>query len=177
MRINALEETIAMKPELVIRKAADTDVAAITAIYNEAIETTTATFDIEPKTETDRADWLAAHTGRYPVLVAELNGTVVGWTSLTRWSERAGYDDAAETALYVQSEYRGQGIGWALKERMIEEARRLKFHTLLVRVTEDSEASIHLNEAAGFVRVGTLKEAGRKFGRRLDVLIMQKMLD
>lgn len=166
-----------MNTEVVIRTARATDVAAITAIYNEAIETTTATFDIEPKTDADRAEWLAAHTGRYPVLVAEVDGTVVGWTSLSRWSERAGYDDSAETALYVKSAFRGKGIGRALKTRMIDEARRLKFHTLLVRVTEDSKASIHLNEAAGFVRVGVLKEAGRKFGRRLDVLIMQKMLD
>jgi phosphinothricin acetyltransferase len=60
---------------------------------------------------------------------------------------------------------------------MIDAAKRLRFHSLIVRVTEDSAASLHLNAAAGFVLVGTVKEAGRKFGRLLDVHIMQKILD
>lgn len=160
-----------------IRRATSADTAAITDIYNEAILTTTATFDIEPKTIEDRARWLEARGERFPVFVAESDGQVLGWTSLTRWSERAGYDDTAETALYVHSSHRGRGIGRQLKAAMIDEARRLKFHTLIVRVTEDSEASLHLNKDAGFVLVGTVKQAGRKFGRLLDVHIMQKMLD
>lgn len=166
-----------MSAEHLIRRATPADVPAITEIYNEAILTTTATFDIEPKTTADRAEWLESHGERFPVLVAESEGEVIGWTSLTRWSERAGYEDTAETALYVHSAHRGRGIGRRLKSAMIEEARRLAFHTLIVRVTEDSEASLHLNKDAGFVFVGTVKQAGRKFGRLLDVHIMQKMLD
>jgi phosphinothricin acetyltransferase len=166
-----------MSADLLIRRATPADVAAITEIYNEAILTTTATFDIEPKTTADRAEWLEAHEERFPVFVAEVDGRVLGWTSLTRWSERAGYDDTAETALYVHSAQRSRGIGRRLKAALIDEARRLGFRTLIVRVTEDSEASLHLNRDAGFVLVGTLKQAGRKFGRLLDVHIMQKMLD
>ena len=166
-----------MSLNTVIRRATLADVSAITDIYNEAILTTTATFDIEPKTTDERRGWLAARTDRFPVLVAEVDGEVVGWTSLTRFSERAGYDDTAETALYIHSAFRDKGIGRQLKAEMIDEAGRLKFHTLIVRVTEDSDASIHLNEAFGFVLVGTVKEAGRKFGRLLDVHLMQKMLD
>lgn len=166
-----------MSADWVIRRATPADVPTITDIYNEAVLTTTATFDIEPKSIDDRAAWLEAHGERFPVLVAEAEGEVIGWTSLTRWSERAGYDDTAETALYVQSAHRGRGVGRRLKAEMIEEARRLGFHTLIVRVTEDSEASLHLNREAGFVFVGTVKQAGRKFGRLLDVHILQKMLD
>jgi phosphinothricin acetyltransferase len=166
-----------MSRNLLIRHATASDVTAITSIYNEAILTTTATFDIEPKTIEDRAQWLAEHGERFPVLVAEADGEVLGWTSLTRWSARAGYDDTAETALYVHSAHRGCGVGRRLKAAMIEEARRLKFHTLIVRVTEDSEVSLHLNKTAGFVMVGTIRQAGRKFGRLLDVHILQKMLD
>lgn len=161
---------------LVIRPAVADDVPAITDIYNEAIRMTTATFDLEPKSIADRRAWLANRDPRYPVLVGDVDGIVAGYAALTCWSERAGYDDTAETALYVHADHRGRGIGRRLKGAIIAEAKRLDFHTLVVRVTADSEASIHLNEAFGFVLVGTLREAGRKFGRRLDVHIMQKML-
>jgi phosphinothricin acetyltransferase len=109
--------------------------------------------------------------------VTVVDGKVVGWASLTRWSERRAYDDTAETSFYVHSMYRGRGIGRRLKEAIIEEARRLRYHTLIACVAEGSHQSIHLNESAGFVHVGTLKEVGRKSGKLLDVHIMQKMLD
>lgn len=163
--------------ELVIRHAVRSDAAAIADIYNEAILTTTATFDLEPKTVAEREQWLEAHSGRFPVIVGEVDGNIVGFASLTAWSDRAAYDGTAETALYVHSGHRGRGIGRRLKAGIIEEARRLRFHTLIARVTEDSAASIHLNREAGFVIVGTMREVGRKFGRLLDVHIMQKMLD
>jgi phosphinothricin acetyltransferase len=160
-----------------IRKAELADAAAIAEIYNEAILTTTATFDIELKSVDERTQWLLSHDERHPVLVTVVDGKVVGWASLTRWSERRAYDDTAETSFYVHSMYRGRGIGRRLKEAIIEEARRLRYHTLIACVAEGSHQSIHLNESAGFVHVGTLKEVGRKSGKLLDVHIMQKMLD
>lgn len=81
-----------------------------------------------------------------------------------------------ETSFYVKEEHRGQGIGRQLKEAVIEEARRSGFHTLLARVAEGSEASLHLNQACGFQHVGTIKEVGRKFGRLLDVHLLQLMV-
>jgi phosphinothricin acetyltransferase len=162
---------------LIIRPAELSDAAAIADIYNEAILTTTATFDTEPKTVEERTQWLQARGARHPVLVAVLEGKVVGWSSLTRWSDRPAYDVTAETSFYVHSAHRGRGIGRKLKDAIIEEARRLGYHSLIARVTEDSRESIHLNERAGFVHVGTLKQVGRKFGRLLDVHIMQKILE
>jgi phosphinothricin acetyltransferase len=159
-----------------IRHAERSDVERITAIYNEAIRTTTATFDTKPKSVDEQREWFESHDARHPILVAEVDGHVVGWACLTQWSQRPAYDDTAETSFYVHSEYRGRGIGRKLKEATIEEARRLGFHTLLARVAEGSAQSIHLNESLGFVRVGTLREVGRKFGRLLDVHIFQKML-
>ena len=159
-----------------IRRAELADVPAITDIYNEAILTTTATFDTEPKTLAERTLWFQSHDERHPVLVAMVDGTVTGWASLTRWSDRRAYDDTAETSFFVHSQYRGRGIGRRLKEAIIEEARRMRYHTLIARVAEDSRESLHLNESFGFVHVGTLKEVGRKFDRLLDVHILQKML-
>lgn len=166
-----------MRSEIQIRRAIPADMDAVTAIYNEAILTTTATFDTEPKTAAERTLWFQAHDQRHPVLVAEVDGAVVGWACLSKWSERPAYDETAETSFYVQAGHRGQGIGRKLKEATIDEARQLGFHTLIARVAEGSHESLHLNEAYGFQLVGTLKEVGRKFGRLLDVHILQLMLD
>jgi phosphinothricin acetyltransferase len=164
------------KASVLIRRAETADVPDITTIYNEAIATTVATFDTEPKTLDDRMQWLESHDERHPVLVAVVNGKVVGWSSLSRWSDRSAYDDTAETSFYVHSTHRGRGVGRKLKDAIIEEARRLEYHTIIARVAEGSHESIHLNEMAGFIHVGTLKEVGRKFGRLLDVHIYQKLL-
>ena len=160
-----------------IRRAVPDDAQNIARIYNEAILTTTATFDTEPKSTEERAQWLESHSERHPVLVAVVDGEVVGWASLTQWSDRRAYDATAETSFYVHSSHRGRGIGRQLKDAIITEARRLRYHTLIARIAEGSRESIHLNEQAGFVHVGTLKEVGRKFGRLLDVHIMQKILE
>lgn len=163
--------------DISIRPAHADDVPAITAIYNEAIRTTTATFDTEEKTVEERLTWLNSHDERHPVLVAIVCGQVAGWASLTRWSDRLAYADTAETSFYVASAYRGKGIGRRLKETQISEAKRLGFHTLIARVAQGSDASLHLNVSVGFKRVGTLNEVGRKFGRLLDVHILQLMLE
>lgn len=159
-----------------IRPATSADVPGITEIYNEAIAETTATFDLEPKTIAEREAWLNDRHPRFPVIVAETGGRVVGWAALAPWSDRAAYADTAESAFYVHSGHRNRGIGRQLKRRIIELARHHRFHTLVARVTAESAASIHLNIEFGFEHVGTLKEVGRKFGRLLDVHIMQKML-
>lgn len=161
---------------LTIRQATMDDLPEITEVFNEAIIRTTASFFLEPRTLKDMETWLEAHDERYPVLVAEVDGMVAGWASLTKWSERAAYDGTAETSFYVREASRGQGIGKQLKRSIIEEARRLEFHTLIARMAEGSDASIHINRQFGFEFVGTLKEVGRKFGRLLDVHIYQLFL-
>ena len=163
--------------ETVIRRATEHDAAAIADIYNEAIHSTTATFDTETKTVEERTSWLRSHDDRHPVLVAVVGGVVVGWASLTRWSDRGAYADTAETSFYVHSTHRGRGIGRRLKQEIIGEARRLDYHTIIARVAEGSAESLHLNQCEGFVLVGTLKEVGRKFGKLLGVHIFQKMLN
>ena len=166
-----------MPPTPIIRPAELADLPAITDIYNEAILTSTATFDTEPKSLDERRQWFASHDERHPILVAEMDGRVVGWSCLSRWSDRRAYDDTGETSFYVTSDFRGQGIGSQLKLAIIAEARRLGFHSLIARVAEGSGESLHINESVGFTRVGILKEVGMKFGRRLSVHILQLMLE
>ncbi len=151
------------------------DLAAITAIYNEAIETTTATFDTESKSIEDRRTWFRAHGKKHPVLVTELDGKVAGWASLTAWSERCAYDTTAEVSLYVDSRYRNRGLGKALLARLVEEADRNAMHSLLARIVEGNRQSIALHERFGFRTVGVMHEVGFKFGRFLDVTLMERV--
>lgn len=161
---------------LTIRRAELSDLDALTEIYNEAILTTTATFDLEPKTRDERRQWFDEHDDRHPILVAEIDGRVVGWASLNVWNRRGAYKDTAETSFYVKAEHRGQGVGRKLKAAIIDEARRLKFHTLIAGAATGSDASLHLNRDFGFEIVGTFKEVGYKFGKWLDVTYLQKRL-
>ena len=159
-----------------IRRAELKDLESITTIYNEAIVKTVATFDTEPKTPQQQQQWFALHGERYPILVAEQNSVVVGWASISSWSDRCAYRDTGETSFYVDETHQGEGIGRQLLQGLCDEATRLGFHSLLARMAEHSDASAYLHRQLGFELVGRLKEVGRKFGELLDVEIYQKML-
>lgn len=159
-----------------IRRASVNDLETIISIYNEAIVSTTATFDTEPKTVQERMEWFHDHDERHPIFVAELGSLVVGWVSLSRWSERRAYDDTAEVSIYIDAGHRRRGFGSALMKSIIVEAERMKYHSLIARIAEPGEGSLRLTGQFDFARVGTLKEAGRKFGKYLDVILLQKML-
>jgi L-amino acid N-acyltransferase YncA len=161
---------------MTIRKAGVADQASILEIYNEAVLRTTATFDTEPRTFEQQTAWFSRHGKRHPVLVAEEGGEVVGWASLSAWSERRAYDDTAEISLYVRADRQGRGIGKALMKAIVEQGRSAKLHTLIARIAGENEASVRLHRSAGFLEIGVMREAGWKFGRRIDVLMMQMML-
>ena len=162
---------------LTIREAKLLDLGAITEIYNEAILKTVATFDTETKTLEEQESWFAEHGPKYPLIVAELDGHVVGWASLSRWSDRCAYSDTAEGSLYVKEEYQGKGIGRKLLEAIIQAGQKAGLHSVVARIAEGNEVSIHLCESVGFKHIGVMKEVGRKFGRLLDVNLMQKIYD
>ena len=161
---------------LTTRQATLEDLDAITEIYNDVILNTVATFDTEPKTLEEQRVWFANHVPKYPVLVAEQDGLVVGWASLSKWSEKHAYFETTEGSLYVKKEYRGQAIGKRLLKSIIQEGKKAGFHSVMARIAEGSEVSIHLCESVGFEHVGIMKEVGRKFGKLLDVYLMQKIL-
>jgi L-amino acid N-acyltransferase YncA len=158
-----------------IRDATLVDLPAITDIYNEAIRKTVATFDTEPKTEAEQKTWFLQHGAKNPIIVAEASGAIIGWASLSMWSDRCAYADAAEISLYVRDEHQGKGIGRRLMKEVLEKGKKAGLHTVLARIAEGNEISVHLHEAMGFAHVGVMKEVGRKFGRLLDVYLMQKI--
>lgn len=159
-----------------IRPARPSDAAAIAAIYNEAVANSTATFDTQPRSLAAQRRWLREHEGRYPVLVAERDGRVLGWASLSEYSGRCAYRETAENSVYVAAGARGRGVGRALMKALLEESRRRKFHSVLARVAAGNPASMRLHESFGFALVGVMKEVGLKFGRRIDVALLQLML-
>lgn len=160
---------------LQIRPATEKDIAAITDIYNDAILNTTATFDTEQKTIDERLVWFRNHDANHPVIVAEMKGDVIGWASLSKWSDRCAYDSTAEVSVYVHKNFRDQGIGKKLLEVITIEGKERGLHTLISRISEGNEKSIYLHERLGFVTIGTLKEVGKKFGKLLDVHMLQKV--
>lgn len=160
---------------MTIRRAIPGDLESITEIYNEAILTTVATFDTQPKTDEEQASWFALHGTRYPILVAEDKGRVVGWASLSMWSDRCAYADTAENSVYVKEEHRGKGIGRKLLEALMKEGEAAGLHTVIARIAGGNEVSIRLHESFGFEHIGVMREVGRKFGRLIDVYMMQKI--
>lgn len=160
---------------LIIRRAKIGDLTSITDIYNEAIEKTVATFDTTPKTIEERKNWFTNHGPKNPILVAEKEENILGWASLSEWSDRCAYSDTAEISLYVKEEYQRKRIGRKLLEAIIHEGEKAGLHTIIARITEGNETSIQLHESVGFFHIGVMKEVGLKFGKRLDVYLMQRI--
>ena len=160
-----------------VRKATFEDLEAITEIYNDAIQKTVATFDTEPKSLEEQKAWFSHHDEKNPIIVAEEDDSIVGWASLSRWSDRCAYSDTAEISLYVRESHRGKGIGRKLINEIIDEGKRAHLHTVIARISEGNSMSIHLHESVGFRHIGVMKEVGRKFGRLIDVNLMQLVYD
>jgi len=108
-------------------------------------------------------------------MVAEEGNVVIGWASLSEWSDRRAYADTAEISLYVKEEHRGKGTGRILLETIILEGEKAGLHSVVARIVAGNDVSVHLHESVGFENVGTMREVGRKFGRLLDVIVMQKV--
>ena len=163
--------------EITIRDAVPADLPRIFAIYNEEIEHGIATFEVEPKdVERDR-DWLTDRGELYPVIVAVAGDEVVGWASLSQWSPRGAYRRTAEVSEYVEPRRRGTGIGKELLGALVERARDRDIAVLLARVSQPNPVSVAMHEALGFTTFGTQRRCGEKFGRVLDVVLMDRHLD
>ena len=100
-----------------LRRAVESDSEAIRLIYNTEVLTSTATFDLVPRSPRDQVVWMSGHSGVYPVLVADAGGVVAGFSSLSAYRPRPGYATAVEDSIYVAEGYRGQGVGQPAAER------------------------------------------------------------
>lgn len=159
---------------MIVRPATESDVPAIAAIYNHAVLHTCASADEEPQPEPLRLAWLARHERQgLPVLVAEVQGQVVGWSSLSLYHQRAAYRYTLEDSVYVAPEAQGRGVGTALLRPLLARATSLEMHRVVALIEAGNRASVRLHEALGFVHAGRLTEAMFKFGRWLDVAFLE----
>lgn len=163
-----------MRTRLVERGDADT----IRAIYNREVVTTTVTFDLVERTAAEQLVWIDEHTGGHPAIVAvdEENDLVLGFASLSPYRSRPAYAPTVEDSVYVHPDQRGRGVGRLLLADLVELARDHGFHSIMARIVGGHEASIALHRVCGFEEVGREREVGRKFGKWLDVVLMQRML-
>jgi phosphinothricin acetyltransferase len=160
-----------------VRRAERRDAEAIRAIYNVEVAESTVTFDLVPRSLDDQVEWLDEHSGAHPAVVAtDESGEVVGFGSLSPFRDRPAYATTVEDSVYVRRDRRGQGVGRLLLEALLQLAVDHGFHTVMARIVGQHEASIALHEACAFELVGTEREVGRKFGRWLDVVELQRML-
>jgi L-amino acid N-acyltransferase len=167
----------ARTPQITIRDAAPSDIPAIVDIYNESVVSSTATFDTVPKTVEQYTAWFWAHDARHPIIVAESDGSVAGWAALSAYSDRAAYGGTAEASLYVRRSCWNRGIGRSLFSAIVDRGRLSGLHTVISRIAEGNDISIALHTSLGFTTVGVMREVGSKFGRLLDVTVMQRIYD
>ena len=163
-----------------LRVATLDDAEAIRTIYNHEVLNTTATMDLVPRSLDDQREWLAARSGAFAAIVAELDGRggpeVVGFASLSPYKERAAYRPTVEDSVYVRRDMGGRGIGKALLCEVLDLAAQSGFHSVMARIEASGSASRALHASCGFREVGVEIEVGRKFNRWLDVVLMQKLL-
>lgn len=166
-------EGIALK----VRRASPADCARISEIYNYYVLNSTCTFAVEPEPLEERVQWFDEHEREgLPVIVAEADGKVAGWGSLSYYHRRCAYRLTLEPSVYVDHQYVRRGLGRALTQHLIDLARERGDHVLVGLACSENAGSIAMTEASGFQKIGVLREVGRKFDRWLDVTILQMVL-
>ena len=161
-----------------IREASLDDLPAILAIYNDVLATSTAIYRDEPATLDDRRSWLAARQAEgHPVLVAIDGGEVVGFAGFGGFRPWPGYRFTVEHSVHVRADRRGRGVGGALMRPLITRATALGMHVMIAGIDADNAGSIRFHERLGFTPAAHLRQVGFKFGRWLDLVLMQRILE
>jgi len=159
-----------------VRLARGTDAKAVAEVYNQGIAARGATFETALRTAADLRARIEEAPDRFPVIVAEDAGSVVGWASIGSYRERPCYAGIGEFSVYVHRDARGRGVGRALLGRLIHEARLRGYWKLLSRIFPANDGSLGLCRSLGFREVGTYEKHGRLDGRWLDVVIVERLI-
>ncbi|HUK35651.1 MAG TPA: GNAT family N-acetyltransferase [Vicinamibacterales bacterium] len=161
-----------------IRHATEADLDDILAIYNHAIEYTTAVFEYRPHTIEMRREWLRAkQAASLPVLAAVDSGRVVGFASYGPFRAWPAYKYSVELSVYVDVNARGRGVGTSLVRAILDDARAHEIHVVMAGITADNDVSLRLHQRLGFVEVAHIPQVGYKFGQWLDLKFLQRMMD
>lgn len=173
--IDAPSAASAHPAELIIRAATEADLEGMAAIYNEAVATSVATFDLTPQPPELFAERVASTRPGDHVLVAEDAGRVLGMAYAVPYRPRPAYDATRETSIYLAPDARGHGVGQALYDELLRRVDADGIHVCLAVIAQPNVASEALHAASGFEHVGTLREVGRKFDRWVDIAWWQRL--
>lgn len=167
-----------MKHEnLSLRKAEAADIAAILEITNYEILNSTVLYEYEARSLDTQLQWFNDKMANgWPVLVAELNGAVVGFGTFGKFRERIAYRFSVEHSVYVHKDHRGKAIGNALMVELIRLAKTQGYHTMIAGIDSSNMGSVEFHRKFGFEAIGTFKEVGFKFDKWLNVVFMQLIL-
>ena len=156
---------------MLIRKAVEKDIAATLEIYNHEVENGVATLDLHPKTYDEWRQWYSAHNvGNHPLIVAETDGEVAGYASLSGYREKEAFASTVELSVYVSPEHRGKGVATRLMEHIITLAEQdADTHVIVSVITSGNKVSERLHERFGFRHCGTIHEVGFKHGQYRDI--------
>ena len=163
---------------MLVRPAAPEELPAIQAIYAHHVRHGLATFEEDPPGLEEMERRFRDVTGRgLPWLAAEFGGVTAGYGYCAPYRARSAYRYALEDSVYVREDYHGRGVGTALLEALIERCTTLGYRQMIAVIGDSAHAaSINLHASLGFLRVGTLRSAGFKFGRWVDSVLMQRPL-
>ena len=163
---------------MTVRNAVDEDVPGILAIYNDVIATSTAVYRDDPASLDDRQQWLNARRAQsYPIIVAAGGSGIVGFASYGDFRAWPGYRFSVEHTVHVRADERGRGVGTMLMQALIQRAIEQRKHVMIGGVDADNEPSLRFHERLGFVRAAHLRQVGFKFGRWLDLVFVQRILN
>jgi L-amino acid N-acyltransferase YncA len=163
---------------MLIRAAQPGDLPAILAIYNEVILHSTAVYCDDPTTLEERQSWFAGRISKgFPVLVAEDQGSVIGYASFGDFRSFSGFRFTVEHSVHLAAGYRGKGIGSALVKALFPLAKAMNKHLMVAIVDAENQRSIDFHQRMGFAEVGRMPEVARKFDRWLEMVMMQRVID
>lgn len=161
---------------LKIRPARVEDAKEIARIYNQGVQDRAATFENAYVTPEERYLWLAARPDRYPVLVAEVKHTMMGWASLTPYSPRACYNGVAELSIFIERSLRGHGVAQDLMKAMQEAAREKGFYKLIGRIMADNQPARKLCQLMSWKEVGIHEKHGKLANEWHDLVLVEYLL-
>ena len=163
---------------MIIRRAEERDLPELLAIYNYEVVNGVATFDMQPKTLEERMVWFKEHNvGNHPLIVAEVEGKVAGYASLSAYRLKEAYVSTVELSIYVGEGHRGKGLATILMREILELAKAdERIHLVVSVITGENEPSVKLHEKYGFTYCGRVHQVGFKHGRYLDIVTYELLV-
>lgn len=152
-----------------LRKVTPNDANAIAHIYNYYVKNTDITFETELVPDSEMRQRILEISGKYPYLVYEESGKILGYCYASLWKKREAYHNTVESTVYLSPSSQGKGIGGLLMNALLDELKKTHIHAVIACITLPNPSSIKLHEKLGFKQVSHFMEVGYKFERWIDV--------